>query len=96
MCLSDAALTFFEQSDGIAAVLEEAKQTANNYTFSSMMCMLALSTVIQCAIQSYFPVSNDTAEKENWDSLAKMFNCTIYPRDYRPVTRILSQPSRAP
>ena len=44
MCLSDAALTIFEQSDDIAAVLEEAKQTANNYTYSSMVCMLALST----------------------------------------------------
>ena len=82
MCLSDAALTIFEQSDEIAAVLEEAKQTANNYTFSSMVCMVALSTVIQCGIQSYFPISNDTVAKENWDSLAKMFNCTIYPRDH--------------
>ena len=82
MCLSDAALAILEQSDEIAAVLEEAKQTANNYTFSSMVCMLALSTVIQCGIQSYFPISNDTVAKENWDSLAKMFNCTIYPRDH--------------
>mgnify|MGYP001792593815 CR=1 FL=1 len=45
MCVSDAALTFFEQSNEIAAVLE-AKQTANNYTFSSMICVFALSTVI--------------------------------------------------
>ena len=82
MCLSDAALTIFEQSDEIAAVLEEAKQTANNYTFSSMICMLALSTVIHCGIQSYFPISNDTVAKENWDSLAKMFNCIVYPRDH--------------
>jgi hypothetical protein len=51
MCVSDAALTFFENSNEIAAVLEEAKETAKNYTFSSMVCMFALSTVIQCAIQ---------------------------------------------
>jgi hypothetical protein len=51
MCVSDAALTFFENSNEIAAVLEEVKETAKNYTFSSMVCMFALSTVIQCAIQ---------------------------------------------
>ena len=69
MCVSDAALTFFENSNEIAAVLEEAKETAKNYTFSSMVCMFALSTVIQCAIQSYYPLTNDTVAKENWDSL---------------------------
>ena len=31
--------------------------------------MFALSTVIQCAIQSYYPLTNDTVVKENWDSL---------------------------
>jgi hypothetical protein len=69
MCVSDAALTFFENSNEIAAVLEEAKETAKNYTFSFMVCMFALSTVIQCAIQSYYPFTNDTVAKENWDSL---------------------------
>ena len=69
MCVSDAALTFFGNSNEIAAVLEEAKETAKNYTFSSMVCMFALSTVIQCAIQSYYPLTNDTVAKENWDSL---------------------------
>ena len=34
-----------------------------------MVCMFALSTVIQCAIQSYYPLTNDTVVKENWDSL---------------------------
>ena len=69
MCVSDAALTFFENSNEIAAVLEEAKETEKNYTFSSMVCMFALSTVIQCAIQSFYPLTNDTVAKENWDSL---------------------------
>ena len=69
MCVSDAALTFFDNSNEIAAALEEAKETAKNYTFSSMVCMFALSTVIQCAIQSYYPLTNDTVAKENWDSL---------------------------
>ena len=43
---------FFKQSDEIVAVFEEAKQTVNDYIFSSMICMLALSTAIQCTIQS--------------------------------------------
>jgi hypothetical protein len=69
MCVSDAALTFFKNSNEIAAVLEEAKETAKNYTFSFMVCMFALSTVIQCVIQSYYLFTNDTVAKENWDSL---------------------------
>ena len=56
MCVSDAALTFFENSNEITAVLEGAKGTVKNYAFSSMVCMFALSTVIQCAIQSYYPL----------------------------------------
>ena len=31
MCVSDAALTFFENSNEIAAVLEEAKETAKTF-----------------------------------------------------------------
>jgi hypothetical protein len=65
MCVSDAALTFFENSNEVL----EAKETAKNYTFLPMVCMFALSTVIQCASQSYHPLTNDTVAKENWDSL---------------------------
>ena len=70
MCVSDAALTFFKNSNEIAAVLEEAKETAKiTHSHLNMVCMFALSTVIQCAIQSYYPLTNDTVAKENWDSL---------------------------
>ena len=72
-------LPLFEHVDEIAAVIQEAKQIAKNYMFSSMVCVLALSTVIQCGIESYFPVTKDNAGKEKWDSLAKMFHCTIFP-----------------
>jgi hypothetical protein len=81
MCVSDVALTIFENCNEIAAVLEEAKETAKNYTFSSMVYMFALSTVIQCAIQSFYPLANDTVAKENWDSLDSIVHI-IYPRDY--------------
>ena len=37
MCVSDAALTFFENSNEIAAVLEEAKETAK-ITHSHLWC----------------------------------------------------------
>ena len=37
MCVSDAALTFFENSNEIAAVLEEAKETAK-ITLSHLWC----------------------------------------------------------
>ena len=41
-----------------------------------------LVDVMQRFVQSYFLISNNTAPKENWDSLAEMFNGTIYPRNY--------------
>ena len=47
-----------------------------------MVCMFALSTVIQCAIQSYYPLTNDTVVKENWDSLDSIVQSIVYPRDY--------------
>ena len=82
MCLSDTALSVFEKYDNTAAVIEEAKHNAHNYEFSSMMCMFALTTVIDCTIQSYYPITNDSASRQDWDSLAKMFNCSIYPRQF--------------
>ena len=76
MCLSDAALSIFERSGNKAAVVKEAKQNAQSYEFSSMMCMFALATVIGCTIQSYFRIINDSAPRQNWDSLEK---CLIVP-----------------
>ena len=70
MCLCNAAYSVFETSGEIAAVLKEAKQNSQNYEFLLMMCMFALATVIGCTI-------NDSATRHNWDTLAKMFNCSI-------------------
>ena len=41
MCVSDAALTFFENSNEIAAVVEEAKETAK-ITHSHLWCAVCL------------------------------------------------------
>ena len=45
MCLSDTALSVFEKHDHTAAVIEEAKQNAQNFKFSFMLCMFALSVL---------------------------------------------------
>lgn len=80
MCLSNSALSMFEKHGEVAAIAEEARCNSNNHSFSSMMCMFALATVTGCTIQSYFPISNEAAPMEQWDSLAKMYNCSINPR----------------
>jgi hypothetical protein len=77
MCLSDSALSVFETQSLVAAVIEEAQLNAQNFKFSSMMCMFALATVINCRIESYYPVGKDLSPREEWDSLEKMFNCTF-------------------
>ena len=76
MCLSDTALSVYENLDCSAAVIEEAKNNAKNFEFISM-CLCALASVLGCTIESYFPVTTDSAPREEWDSLAKMFNCWL-------------------
>jgi hypothetical protein len=46
-----------------------------------MVCMFALASVSTCTIESYYPVVNDQTPPEKWNSLSKMFNCTIHPRE---------------
>ena len=77
-CFSVSALSIFEKQGLVAAVIEEAQLNTQNFTFSSMMCMFALVTVINCRIESYYPVSKDSSPREEYDSLPeKMFNCTV-------------------
>jgi hypothetical protein len=42
--------------------------------------LFALASVLGCTIESYYLITNDSAPKQDWDSLAKMFNCTVFPR----------------
>ena len=42
--------------------------------------MFGLATAVHCTIQSYYPITDDSAAKEDWDSLARMYNCSINPR----------------
>lgn len=80
--MSDSGLSVFETQGLVAAVIEEAQLNAQNFTFASMMCMFALATVINCCVESYYPVSKDSSPREEWDSLEKMFNCTILPKHH--------------
>ena len=49
---------------------------SRNYNFSSFLCMLALSSVLKCQIESYFQYSALAGE----NSLSIIFNSTISPR----------------
>ena len=80
MCLSDTALTAFEKDGHYAAVIGEANLNAQNHAFCSFLCVLALSNVIGCTINSYFPISDDRVPPEKWNCLEKMFNCCVNPR----------------
>ena len=85
--MSDTSLTAFEKDGHYAAVIAEANANAQNHAFSSFVCVLALSSVIGCPIEFYFPISDDHVSQQEWDSLQqewdslqKMFNCCIDPR----------------
>ena len=82
MCLSDSALSVFETQSFVAVVIKEAQLNAQNFNFSSMMCMFALATVINCCIELYYPVGKDLSPRDDWNSLEKMFNCTIFPKHH--------------
>ena len=78
MCLSDAALDGFRKEDPNSAILAEAVNNAHNHQFSSFLCLLSLSSVVNLPIESYHPAGPD-----NWkDSWACMFNCTFHPREW--------------
>ena len=78
MCLSDAALDGFRKEDPNSAILAEAVNNAHNHQFSSFLCLLSLSSVVNLRIELYYPAGPDNSK----DSLACMFNCTIYPREW--------------
>ena len=59
MCLSDAALDGFRKEDPNSAILAEAVNNAHNHQFSSFLCLLSLSSVVNLPIESYYPVGPD-------------------------------------
>ena len=74
--LSQKAFNFFEKGERAEAVVYEAKNCASNCSYSSFVCLLALSSVIGEEIVSYSPMKSDTVQ----DAYELIFNCTILPR----------------
>ena len=67
ICLSDSAHSIFESQGLVAAVIEGAQLNAQNFTYIYDFS----------SIESYYPASKDVSPREEWDSLEKMFNCTV-------------------
>ena len=57
MCLSDAAFDCVKQGEEELGVIAEAKLNARIFQLSSFLCMLALSSILQLPIESYFPMA---------------------------------------
>ena len=50
--------------------------------WSSLVCLLALSSEVKVPIESYFPITHtESTSKEKIESLSTLFNYTIYPRE---------------
>ena len=74
--ISQIAYQSFQKNDRIPAVLAEAVNVANNFTYSSFLSLLALSSVIGRPIESYYPTENDAPA----NVYELLFNSTVSPR----------------
>ena len=74
--LSQVTQDTFFNDDQIAAVIEEAKHIARKHSPASLLCLLALSTVIGMTIECYYPIDGDTVK----DLHELQFNVTVRPR----------------
>ena len=82
MCLSDNALNTLSKNNPSEAVIAEARNNANNYEYSSFICVLALSNVLKLPIESYYPIPlSSDGSNEVIDNHGIMFNSTVFPRD---------------
>ena len=63
----------------VAAVIEEAVVVSANFMHSSFLCILALSSLLQVQVESYYPVEN--REESVKDLCECSFNCSVTPRD---------------
>ena len=79
--LSFQALDSSSFGDPISAVYKEAEYNVTSNTFSSFLCLLALSTVTRQPIESYFPMANDEfLSEDKRTSHELIFNGCIFPR----------------
>ena len=76
MCLSDSAFLFLKHKVLLQRLLKKHSLMHRILIFL-LMCMFAS---FNCRIESYYPVGNDLSPRDDWNSLEKMFNCTIFPK----------------
>ena len=74
MYLYEAALDGLRKEDPNSAIVAEAVNNAHDHQFSSFLCLLSLSSVVNLPIESYYPAGPDNSK----DSLPCMFNCLTY------------------
>ena len=79
LMLSQTAFKVFEKNNKKLCVQAEAIHNAKSFTFSSMLCMLALSSVLGMTIESYYPVGSGSDIGGN-NIYEYFFNRTISPR----------------
>ena len=57
--VSTDAPSFLDEFERTPAIIAEARNTAVNFSHSSFICLLALSSVIGLPIESYYPVKSE-------------------------------------
>ena len=74
--ISQVAFDSFKKGDRVPAVLVEARNVAVNFSYSSFLCLLALSSVIGMSIESYYPMKSEIVN----DVYELLYNTTVFPR----------------
>ena len=89
-CVTEFALKSLQKEIHDSIAVAEASNVAKDFSFSSFLSMLALSSVIEKPIESYYPVrtidgdSETEVEKRNGKEI--LFNNTIIPRNFSSET----------
>eukprot|EP00795_Rhopilema_esculentum_P009173 gene9173-16842_t len=82
--VSDRALKYYKEKCFESLVDAEASIVANDYSSSSFLSMLALSSATDVVIESYYPIStlagDNESEVESRNGRELLFNSTILPR----------------
>ena len=83
--LSQITYQSFQNNDRVPAVTAESVKVAKNHTYSSLLSVLALSSVIGRQIESYYLVQCDTSP----DIYETVFNCTVISLVFQKYWKIL-------
>lgn len=79
-CLSFKAIDSSSLGNQNSAIYKEAENNVIDHTFSSFLCMLSLSSVIEMPIEAYFQITDDENFANDKLTLCELFfNGCIYP-----------------